>query len=86
VIYQNVSLAWLDAIESKAQSQLGITISGTEGIATKDGITISWVYDPTDHTLTVGDTKKPRYVPESAIETKLTALVEGCQPQGETNG
>jgi len=59
MIYESISPARLAAIESRAQSELGIAINGTEGTATKNGITISWVYDPDDQTLTVGDTRKP---------------------------
>jgi hypothetical protein len=81
MIYENISPARLAAIESRAQSELGIAISGTEGTATSHGITISWVYDPTDQTLTVGDTAKPWYVPESKIDEELTALVESTQPE-----
>jgi hypothetical protein len=82
MIYSNIDAARLAAIESRAQSELGIAINGTEGTATKNGITISWVYDPDDQTLTVGDTAKPWYVPESKIDEELTALVESTEPQG----
>ena len=68
----------------KIQSELGIAINGTEGTATKNGITISWVYDPDDQTLTVGDTRKPWYVPESKIDEELTALVDStATPESE---
>jgi hypothetical protein len=84
VIFTQITPEWLAAIEAKAQSELGITLSGNEGTASKDGITIGWVYDPDDQTLTVGDTGHPWYVPESKIEKELTALVESAQPNGET--
>jgi hypothetical protein len=80
MIYQNITPEWLAAIEAKAQQQLGIDISGNQGMASKSGFTIGWVYDPADQTLTVGDTGKPWYVPESKIEKELTALVESAQP------
>jgi hypothetical protein len=75
VIYENITPQRLAAIEAGAQQVLGISISGNEGTATKNGITISWVYDPSDQTLTVGDTRKPWYVPESKIDEELTELV-----------
>jgi hypothetical protein len=75
VIYSGITPARLAAIEAKAQSEIGIAISGTEGTATAHGITVSWVYDADDQTLTVGDTAKPWYVPESKIDEELTALV-----------
>jgi hypothetical protein len=84
MIYQ-VTPAQLATIESKAQQELGFAISGDEGTASKNGITIQWVYDSADGTLTVGDTKKPWYVPEAAIENELTKLVESVVPaQGGT--
>ena len=80
MIYTGITPAWLASIEAEAQQQLGITINGNEGSATKSGITISWVYDPVELTLTVGDTRKPWYVPESKIDEELTALVNSSKP------
>lgn len=80
MIYQNITPAQLATIEAKAQQELGFAISGNEGTASRNGITISWVYDPADQTLTVGDTDKPWYVPEAAIEDELTKLVDSVVP------
>ena len=77
MIYQNVTPQRLAAIEAKAQQESGFAISGDQGTASKYGITISWVYDVAAQTLTVGDTSKPWYVPESKIQEELTALVDG---------
>jgi len=84
VIYENINPQRLAAIEARAQQELGISISGNEGTATKNGITISWVYDPQDQTLTVGDTRKPWFVPESRIDEELTALVDATGSSRET--
>jgi hypothetical protein len=84
VIYENINPQRLAAIEAKAQQALGISISGNEGTATKNGITISWVYDPQDQTLTVGDMRKPWFVPESRIDEELTALVDATGSSRET--
>ena len=84
MIYENISLQRLAAIEARVQQELGITISGDEGTATKNGITIGWVYDPSGETLTVGDTRKPWYVPESKIADELTELVNGTGAPVET--
>lgn len=75
MIYENITSQRLAAIEARAQQELGISISGNAGTATKSGITISWVYDPSCQTLTVGDTRRPWYVPESKIDEVLTELV-----------
>jgi hypothetical protein len=84
VIYENITPQRLAAIEARAQQELGISISGNEGTATKNGMTISWVYDPSDQTLTVGDTRKPWYVPECKIDEELTVLVNGTGAPVET--
>jgi hypothetical protein len=84
VIYENITPPRLAAIETKAQHELGISIIGNEGTATKYGITISWVYNPSDQTLTVGDTRKPWYVPESKIDEELTELVNATESPRET--
>lgn len=79
MIYKNITAQRLAAIEARAQQDLGISISGNEGTATKNGIAISWVYNPSDQTLTVGDTRKPWYVPESKIDEELTELVNATE-------
>ena len=84
MIFESITPAWLAAIESNAQKQLGLVISGNEGTASKDGITIEWSWNPADLTLTVGDTKKPWYDPEGVIESKLTALVQSSKPNLST--
>ena len=81
MIYEKITPQWLAGIEAKAQQELGITISGNQGTAAKDGIAISWVYDPAAQTLTVGDIQKPWYVPESKIAEGLTRLVNEARPQ-----
>jgi hypothetical protein len=83
VIYENITTQRLAAIEARAQQELGISISGDEGTATKNGMTISWVYDPSAQTLTVGDTRKPWYVAESKIAEELTRLVSATEPSAE---
>ena len=84
MIYENITPPRLAAIETKAQHELGISIIGNEGTATKNGITISWVYDPSGQALTVGDTGKPWYVPESKIDEELTELVNATESPRET--
>ena len=84
MIYENITTQRLTAIEARAQQELGISISGDEGMATKNGIMIAWVYDSSAQTLTVGDTRKPWYVPESRIDEELTVLVNGTAAPVET--
>lgn len=80
MIFEYITPEWLAAIEARAQAKLGISISGSEGTATKSGITIQWVYDQEEETLTVGDTHKPWFVPEENIEEQLTKLVTETKP------
>ena len=80
MIFDGITPAWLANIEARAQQQLGIVIDGNEGSATRSGITISWVYDPVELTLTVGDTHKPWFIPEGKIDEELTALVNSSKP------
>ena len=85
MLYVGITPAWFAAIEAKAQAETGIAISGNEGSASKDTplgeVTIEWIYDPHDQTLTVGCTKKPFLVREATIEIALTSLVEGAKPE-----
>jgi hypothetical protein len=84
VIYENITPLRLAAIEARAQHELGISISGNEGTATKNGITIGWVYDAAGQTLTVGDTRRPWYVAESKIAEELTELVNTTEIPRDT--
>jgi hypothetical protein len=61
----------------KAQAN-GINISGNSGTASKDGITITWNFDPTAETLTLQCTGKPFFVSCGTINSEIHTLVDGC--------
>jgi hypothetical protein len=85
MLYEHITRPWFAAIEANAQEQSGIAIAGPEGTASHDTplglVTVQWVYDANEQTLTVGCTKKPFLVREATIDTALTALVESSKPE-----
>lgn len=58
-----------------AQAQ-GINIAGNTGSASKDGITISWDFDPGQQVLTIQCTSAPFFVSCGTINSKIHDLVD----------
>jgi hypothetical protein len=85
VLYTDITRDWFTAIQDSAQQKSGVLISGDQGTASGQAffgrITIQWVYDPADLTLTIGAIHKPFLLRESMIEKGLTELVESSKPQ-----
>jgi hypothetical protein len=84
VLYENITRQWFLNIKNAAQQKSGVLISGDQGTAAGQTplgrVTIQWVYDPADLTLTIGAIHKPLFMLESVIEKGLTELVESSKP------
>ena len=84
MLYENITREWFTAIQDAAQQKSGVLISGDEGTAagqTAFGrVTIQWIYDPANLTLTIEAIHKPFLFPESIIDKGLTELVESSKP------
>ena len=61
----------------EAQSS-GINISGNSGTASRDGITLTWNYDPASQVLTVQCTDKPVFLMCGVITSQISDLVNNC--------
>ena len=61
----------------KAQS-VGINISGNSGTASRDGITITWNFDPASQVLTIQCTDKPIFLSCGVITSQISDLVNNC--------
>jgi hypothetical protein len=56
----------------------GIDISGNAGSASRDGVTVAWVFDPGAQTLSIQCTSAPFFVSCGAINSKIHDLVDSC--------
>jgi hypothetical protein len=75
--YNNITpAAWQCAVAAAAE--YGVTISGNNGTATKDGFTICWKYDPQTMTAQVQCTDSPFWAPCSTINSHLNTAIETC--------
>jgi hypothetical protein len=75
--FTGISQSRFDCLVSKAKAA-GITIAGNVGEASKDGITISWLYDPGQETLALQCTSAPFFLSCGAINGKIHDLVDEC--------
>lgn len=82
--FQKITRAWFTAIEANAFTATGVGIRGDKGVASGSTavgrVTMQWEYDEAAQTLTIGCTNKPWLIPESEIESHVTALVNGAEP------
>jgi hypothetical protein len=76
-IFNGITNAHFICILGEAQAA-GINISGNEGSASQDGITVAWAYDPTAQTLRIHCTSAPFFVPCGMINSKIHDIVDGC--------
>ena len=77
--YEAVTSIHYVKIVAEADKELGMALSGNSGKASADNVTISWNYDPTAQVLVLQCLKKPWYVLESMVDSKLDALVNSTQ-------
>jgi hypothetical protein len=76
-IFSKVTSEQFACLTEKAKTA-GIDIAGNNGKATRDGIEISWRYDPVDETLSIRCTSAPFFVSCGTINSKIHDLVDGC--------
>ena len=62
----------------KKVSDSGVSVSGNSGSASKDGITISWEFDPVSSTLQIQCTSAPFFVSCGMINSKIHDFVDEC--------
>ena len=80
--YPGVTADHFARIVWNARHSTGLNITLTPcGEASGDGIVISWRFDSGANNLTIQCLSKPWYVPASAIQSKLDALVEQSRPE-----
>jgi hypothetical protein len=76
-VFNGVTPERFACLTEKAR-EAGIQIDGDSGSASRDGIEISWSFDPTQQTLTLQCTSSPFYVPCEMINSRIQGLVAGC--------
>jgi hypothetical protein len=75
--FSGITQARFDCLVQKAQAS-DLAISGNVGVTSKDGITISWNFDPVSQTLELQCTDAPFLLPCETINGRINELVDGC--------
>ena len=75
-VFTGITQDKFNQLLTTAQAQ-GIDISGNNGSASKDGITIAWSYDPAQQTLNLQCTSAPFFVSCGTVNSKIHDLVDG---------
>jgi hypothetical protein len=69
-----------ECLKQKALS-IGITIDSNHGQDSKNGITMSWTFDPAAQTLELQCLDKPFIVPCGTINGRIHDVVDSCMQQ-----
>jgi len=75
--FQNFTPARFNCLVQKAAGS-GIVIGGNQGQASKDGITLSWKFDPTNQTLDIQCLAAPFFLSCGTINGKIHDLIDSC--------
>ena len=77
-IFNGVTQSRWDCIKQTIQTRTGVEIGTDSGTASKSGFTFQWNFDSAAQTLTIQCMEKPAFIPCESIESRLTAIVDGC--------
>lgn len=67
---------WACVVQQAAR--IGVTITGPQGQATKDGFTLVWNYDSGTQTASFQCTARPGWASCSMINGRIHDIVDGC--------
>jgi hypothetical protein len=76
-IFSHITQGQFNCLVQKAAAS-GLPLDGAAGQASKNGFTVSWVYDSATQTLEIQCLSAPFLVPCSIINGKIHELVEEC--------
>lgn len=76
LILDNISPEHFLNIQKNIGNSLGMTLTGNSGTVSEYGIEVTWSYDLTNQKVTLTNTKKPWYISEDLVMSKLK---EACQ-------
>ncbi|HKR95915.1 MAG TPA: hypothetical protein VJW55_11155 [Candidatus Angelobacter sp.] len=77
-VFNGVTQSRWDCIKQTIQTRTGVEIGSDSGTASKSGFTFQWSFDPAAQTLTIQCMEKPAFIPCESIESRITAIVDGC--------
>lgn len=75
--FSGMTQARFDCLIQKATTS-GISISGNAGQASRDGVTIRWLFDPIAQTLELQCMGAPFFVSCGTVNSKIHDLVDSC--------
>lgn len=71
LILENITQEHFLNIQNKIGSSLGLNLKGNSGSGSEYGIEVAWNYDPTTLKVILTNTKKPWFVSEDLVMSKL---------------
>jgi hypothetical protein len=77
-VFNGITQSRWDCIKQAIQARMGVAISTDSGTTSKSSFNMRWNFDPLTQILTIQCTDKPFIIPCSAIESTVTAIVNGC--------
>lgn len=79
--FESVTPERFTAIAAKVKALTGMSITAVNGIAQQNGYKMSWTHDAATGNLSITVLEKPFLVPEFAVTNKITAIVNGTEPE-----
>jgi hypothetical protein len=75
--FTGITQSRFDCLVQKATAS-GISLAGNAGEASKDGVTIRWLFDPVAQTLELQCVSAPFFLSCETINGKIHDLVDSC--------
>ena len=80
VVYNDITTEHFSNIEKAAQG-MGLSVVANSGQTKKDGVEVSWIYDPDAQALTITLLQSPFYLPVGLLEDHFNKLVSETKPE-----
>jgi hypothetical protein len=76
-VFSGITQAHFACLVAKAATQ-GIDIAGDSGSASKDGLTVTWNYEPETESLTIQCVSAPFFLGCGTINANIHNLIDSC--------
>jgi hypothetical protein len=79
--FSGVTPAQFESLARKASAVAGVALEGRSGSCSRNGFTVIWDYDSTEHSLTIQCTASPFSVTCGSINQRIHDLVDSAAAQ-----
>lgn len=77
-LFNGITQSRWDCIKQTIKTATRVEITTDSGTANQSGFSFQWNFDSAAQTLTIQCMEKPAFIPCESIESRLTAIVDGC--------